>query len=287
MSRLIRRSHGIILVTGPTGSGKTTTLYAALSQINTPELNILTVEDPVEYDIRGISQMQVNPKIQLSFASGLRSFLRQDPDVIMVGEIRDRETAEIAIHASLTGHLVLSTIHTNDAAGALTRLVEMGIEPFLVASSTLAILAQRLVRVICPHCKHPLEPTPEELRQIGVTPERLAQKWNRGEAGPYDATSVVDDAPSWWGVGDPVTYESAGCEECGNLGYRGRTGIYEMLLITDRVRSLLLDNADSTTIKRAAVGEGMDTLREDGAKKAFLGKTTIGEIMRVTQEDIE
>jgi general secretion pathway protein E len=284
LAGLIRRSHGIILVTGPTGSGKTTTLYGALSQINTPELNILTVEDPVEYDIRGISQMQVSPKINLSFASGLRAFLRQDPDVIMVGEIRDRETAEIAIHASLTGHLVLSTIHTNDAAGALTRLVEMGIEPFLVASSMLAILAQRLVRVLCPHCKTVINPSLDQLRQIGVSQDRLAGPWQRFEDGPY-VTDYRDPVPQWWG-GEPVVYDTVGCEECSSLGYRGRTGIYELLMITDKVRGLLLSNADSTTIKRAAIVEGMDTLRDDGARKAFLGTTTLEEIMRVTQEEI-
>jgi len=285
MGGLIHRSHGIILVTGPTGCGKTTTLYAGLSQINNPDINILTVEDPVEYDIRGISQMQVNPKINLTFASGLRSFLRQDPDVIMVGEIRDRETAEIAIHASLTGHLVLSTIHTNDAAGALTRLVEMGIEPFLVASSMLAILAQRLVRVLCPTCRKPIHPTPEELMQVGVTQERMRQPWDRITEGPYTA-GKGSDAPPWWG-GEPLVYETVGCEKCSDLGFRGRTGIYELLLITDRIRSLLLANADSTSIKRAAVAEGMDSLRDDGAKKVFQGTTTLGEIMRVTQEDIE
>jgi general secretion pathway protein E len=285
MGGLIRRGHGIILVTGPTGSGKTTTLYAGLSQINKPDINILTVEDPVEYDIRGISQMQVNPKINLTFASGLRHFLRQDPDVIMVGEIRDRETAEIAIHASLTGHLVLSTIHTNDASGALTRLVEMGVEPFLVASSMLAILAQRLVRVVCPSCRKQIHPTPEQLMQVGISPERLASPWLRFPEGPY-VTDMKDEAPDWWG-GNPVTFDAVGCGECENLGYHGRTGIYELLLITDKIRNLLLQNADSTTIKRAAVSEGMDSLRDDGAKKAFLGTTTLEEIMRVTQEDIE
>ena len=282
---LITRSHGIILVTGPTGSGKTTTLYAALSQINKPDINILTVEDPVEYDIRGISQMQVNTKINLSFASGLRHFLRQDPDVIMVGEIRDRETAEIAIHASLTGHLVLSTIHTNDAAGALTRLVEMGVEPFLVASSMLAILAQRLVRVQCPSCQRLVEADAGKLHQVGVTQERLAGPWVRVPDGPY-VTDLKDEPPSWWG-GVPMVFESDGCDVCSGFGYHGRTGIYELLLITDKVRNLLLQNADSTTIKRAAIEEGMDTLRDDGAKKAFLGTTSLEEIMRVTQEDIE
>jgi general secretion pathway protein E len=267
MNDLIKRPHGIILVTGPTGSGKTTTLYAALSVINKPDLNILTVEDPVEYDMLGINQMQVNPKIALTFASGLRSFLRQDPDVIMVGEIRDRETAEIAIHASLTGHLVLSTIHTNDAAGALTRLVEMGIEPFLVASSMLAMLAQRLVRVLCKECREPFKPTDEQLAQIGLNREKVGRFWS-------------DKA------GDRVIYRAKGCEKCAFLGYKGRTGIYELLLVTDSVRSLILRKDDSNTIKRGAITEGMLTLRDDGGLKVLQGVTTLEEVMRVSQEEI-
>ncbi len=259
MSDLITRPHGILLVTGPTGSGKTTTLYAALTQINKPALNILTVEDPIEYRLEGISQVQVNPKIDLTFASGLRSFLRHDPDVIMVGEIRDVETAEIAIQASLTGHLVLSTVHTNDAAGAITRLVDMGVQPFLVASSLLALLAQRLVRVVCPDCREPYRPTPEELRQLGISPDAVT-------------TSV---------------FRARGCKKCLDTGYRGRSGIYELLPVDEEIRALTLKNADSNAIRKAAVERGMRTLRDDGAEKVLAGITTIEEVMRVTQQDVE
>jgi general secretion pathway protein E len=258
---VIHRAHGIILVTGPTGSGKTTTLYGALSRINTPDLNILTVEDPVEYQIKGIGQMQTNPKIGLTFANGLRSFLRQDPDVIMVGEIRDRETAEIAIQASLTGHLVFSTVHTNDSAGAITRLVDMGIEPFLVASSITSILAQRLVRRLCMDCRTPFTPTREELREVGLTPERMQQE------------------------GIPHLYKSVGCPACNRVGYRGRTGIYELLLLDDEIRQLVLKNVDSNSIKKTAVAKGMSTLLEEGARKILAGETTIAEVLNVTQED--
>jgi len=262
MDQVIRRSHGIILVTGPTGSGKTTTLYAALSRINTPDLNILTVEDPVEYQLRGISQMAINPKIGLSFAAGLRSFLRQDPDVIMVGEIRDRETAEIAIQASLTGHLVFSTVHTNDAASAITRLVDMGVEPFLVASSLMAVMAQRLVRRVCPHCRESYRPTAEELKEVALTPEAVAR------------------------AGNPTIYRAKGCDACGGTGYRGRTGIYELLLVDDDIRQLTLKNVDSSTIKRTGVQKGMLTLLDDGARKVLAGETTLAEVLSVTQEDI-
>jgi len=261
MDAVIRRSHGIILVTGPTGSGKTTTLYAALSRINTPDLNILTVEDPVEYQLQGIGQMAINPKIGLTFAAGLRSFLRQDPDVIMVGEIRDRETAEIAIQASLTGHLVFSTVHTNDAASAITRLVDMGVEPFLVASSLTAVMAQRLVRRVCRECREAYRPTAEELKEVGLTPEAVAK------------------------AGNPPIYRAKGCEVCGN-GYRGRTGIYELLLVDDDIRQLALKNVDSTSIKRAGVQRGMRTLLDDGARKVLAGETTLAEVLSVTQEDI-
>jgi len=262
MDQVIRRSHGIILVTGPTGSGKTTTLYAALSRINTPDLNSLTVEDPVEYQLRGISQMAINPKIGLSFAAGLRSFLRQDPDVIMVGEIRDRETAEIAIQASLTGHLVFSTVHTNDAASAITRLVDMGVEPFLVASSLMAVMAQRLVRRVCPHCRESYRPTAEELKEVALTPEAVAR------------------------AGNPTIYRAKGCDACGGTGYRGRTGIYELLLVDDDIRQLTLKNVDSSTIKRTGVQKGMLTLLDDGARKVLAGETTLAEVLSVTQEDI-
>jgi general secretion pathway protein E len=262
MDQVIRRSHGIVLVTGPTGSGKTTTLYAALSRINTPDLNILTVEDPVEYQIRGIGQMAINPKIGLTFAAGLRSFLRQDPDVILVGEIRDRETAEIAIQASLTGHLVFSTVHTNDAASAVTRLVDMGVEPFLVASSLTAVMAQRLVRRLCPECREAYRPTAEELKEVGLTPEAVAR------------------------AGNPTIYRAKGCEACGGNGYRGRTGIYEMLMVDDDIRQLALKNVDSGSMKKAGVAKGMRTLLDDGARKVLAGETTLAEVLSVTQEDI-
>ncbi|MEZ0314781.1 MAG: type II secretion system ATPase GspE [Myxococcota bacterium] len=259
MNGLINKSHGIILVTGPTGSGKTTTLYAALSSINSPDLNILTVEDPVEYQLNGVSQTQVNPKINLTFASGLRSFLRHDPDVIMVGEIRDLETAEIAIQAALTGHLVLSTIHTNDAPGAITRLVDMGVEPFLVASSVIGILAQRLVRTLCPQCKEPYEASAEEVKELGL------------------AVDVVGAHPKFW--------RGKGCPNCLNTGYRSRIGIYELMLPTDEVRQLILQNVDANSIKKKAMTQGMRTLREDGARKVLVGMTSSAEVLRVTGED--
>src|SRR5919204_1431579 len=262
MQGLIHKANGIVLVTGPTGSGKTTTLYAALSKINRPDLNIMTIEDPVEYQLKGISQTPVNPKIDLTFASGLRSFLRQDPDVIMVGEIRDRETAEIAIQASLTGHLVFSTVHTNDAAGAVTRLVDMGVEPFLVASSLVGILAQRLVRVLCKDCRVPYFPTPEELKEIALTQEDVRE------------------------TSGGMLYKPGTCEQCNHTGYRGRTGIYEMMLIDDDLRQLTLKNVDSGTIKRQAVGKGMRTLMDDGAQKVMRGITSVAEVLSVTQEDM-
>jgi general secretion pathway protein E len=280
---LIRRPHGIILVTGPTGSGKTTTLYAGLSQINTPDQNILTIEDPVEYDIEGIGQVHVNPKIDLTFAAGMRAFLRQDPDVIMVGEIRDRETAEIAIQASLTGHLVLSTIHTNDAPGALTRLVEMDIEPFLVASSLIGIQAQRLVRMLCPQCKELFEPDPADLKDleinlddpysVGNEPAHLLYRtaWSRLKPIPRLHPDKF------------MLYRAVGCDNCLGTGYRGRTGIYEMVMITDSIRGNVLRNADSNTIKKVARADGMVSLREDGIRKVVSGVTTIEEVVRATQ----
>ncbi|OJT16213.1 type II secretion system protein GspE [Archangium sp. Cb G35] len=263
MEHVIRRPHGIVLVTGPTGSGKTTTLYGALSRINTPDLNILTVEDPVEYQLKGIGQMAISPKIGLTFAQGLRSFLRQDPDVIMVGEIRDKETAEIAIQASLTGHLVFSTVHTNDAASAITRLVDMGVEPFLVASSLTGVLAQRLVRRVCPDCRVQYSPTDEELKELTLTRALLKERY-----------------------GVEKIYKAAGCPSCNQNGYRGRTGIYELLLVDDTVRQLALKNVDASTIKKAAVGHGMRTLLDDGARKIALGETTIAEVLSITQEDL-
>ncbi len=255
---LIKRPHGILLVTGPTGSGKTTTLYSGLTRINSEDVNIITVEDPIEYQIMGIGQIQVNPKIDLTFAAGLRSILRQDPDVIMVGEIRDVETAEIAIQASLTGHLVFSTLHTNDAASAVTRLVEMGVEQFLVASSVIAIIAQRLVRVLCPDCKTPYEPTDSELAELALTRDQLT---------------------------GGVLYHATGCEECRQTGYRGRLGIYELLNVDDKIRHHVMAGSDASQIKRMAVEGGMLTLRHDGAAKAARGVTTAEEVIRVTQEE--
>ncbi len=275
LESLIRRPHGIFLVTGPTGSGKTTTLYACLAAINSPDLNILTIEDPVEYQLEGISQTQVNPKIDLTFASGLRSFLRHDPDVIMVGEIRDVETAEIAIQASLTGHLVFSTVHTNDAAGAITRLEDMGVEPFLVTSSVLALMAQRLVRRICPHCRQLYTPRPEELQALGLDADAF-----------FRGTLVVPEFKG--GVKLPLgqVFKAKGCHACLDTGYTGRTGIYELLHMSDEVRTLALKKEDANLIKRAAVAKGMRTLRLDGAFKVLSGMTTIEEVMLVTAEDV-
>jgi general secretion pathway protein E len=270
---IIKRPHGILLVTGPTGSGKTTTLYACLSEINAPDINILTVEDPVEYQLEGISQTQVNTKIDLTFASGLRSFLRHDPDVIMVGEIRDRETAEVAITASLTGHLVFSTVHTNDAAGGITRLIDMGIEPFLVASSLVGLLAQRLVRRPCYECARAVRPSEEVLRELALDPATFY-------AGKFNFPAVKGSRPPPAGT----VFEPVGCSACGELGYRGRTGIYEMLMLSDKVRRLCLDKADAGSIRNAAMDEGMVTLRSDGARKVVLGMTTPEEVMLMTAE---
>jgi general secretion pathway protein E len=255
--RLIARPNGIMLVTGPTGSGKTTTLYGALTRINTPDQNIITIEDPVEIQLPGVSQIEVNPKIGLSFASGLRSVLRQDPDVVLVGEIRDLETAEIAIQASLTGHLVFSTLHTNDAPSAITRLVDMGVEPFLVASSLVAVLAQRLVRVLCTECKEAWSPTVEQLAEIGLR--------------PTDTTATI--------------YRPKGCARCSQTGYHGRVGIFELMLIDDDLRALVSQNTDAKTIKRRAMEKGMRTLRGDGAYKVLTGITSIGEVLRATEDE--
>lgn len=286
MHRLIERPDGIILVTGPTGSGKTTTLYACLNRINRPNTNILTAEDPVEYEIGGIHQVPVQPKIGLTFASALRAFLRQDPDVIMVGEIRDKETAEIAIHASMTGHLVLSTLHTNDAAGAVTRLVEMEMEPFLVRSTVIGILAQRLVRRLCEFCKEPYTATPWELEQIGVDPERSRWRMER-KLNPRYVVPEINYVPGGWREANmPTLYRAKGCERCENKGFTGRIGIYELLLMDDSVGALILQKSDAQSIKRAAQGQGMDSLRDDGARKVFEGRTTVEEVVAATQEDI-
>jgi len=251
--KLLEKTSGIILVTGPTGSGKTTTLYAAINRVHTEDRNIITVEDPVEYQLKGIGQMQVNPKIGLTFASGLRSILRQDPDIIMIGEIRDFETAEIAIQASLTGHLVLSTLHTNDAASAVVRLTDMGMEPFLVASSLIAVLAQRLVRTICPYCKEAFQPTPSEMA--------------------YFSSPVS------------VLYRGEGCQRCRGSGYLGRTGIFELLHVDNEIRQMISGRVDSQAIKDCAVSRGMRTLHVDGLDKVMKGITSLQEILRVTQKD--
>ncbi|MFN8389562.1 MAG: type II secretion system ATPase GspE [Bdellovibrionota bacterium] len=258
VKKIIRKSHGIILVTGPTGSGKTTTLYAWLSSINSQDKNILTVEDPIEYELHGIGQMQVSPKIDFTFATGLRSILRQDPDVIMVGEIRDLETAEIAIQASLTGHLVFSTLHTNDAPGAITRLLDMGVEPFLISSSLIAAMAQRLVRRLCSHCKVPQPLFPEECRELGLDPNEAA-------------------------AGTVFAAKDGGCKMCQFTGYRGRCGIHEMLLIDDDVRSKIMQRADASQIRSAS--SELRSLRYDGAQKVLQGITSVEEVLRVTQED--
>jgi general secretion pathway protein E len=278
MDDLIHRPHGIMLVTGPTGSGKTTTLYACLAKINSPDLNILTIEDPVEYQLDGISQVAVNEKIELTFANGLRSFLRHDPDVIMVGEIRDLETAEIAIQASLTGHLVLSTIHTNDAAGGITRLVDLGVQPFLVASSLMALLAQRLVRRLCRDCCEAYRPTEEDLLSLSIDPVAFfAGKARRvrfkGEGVPPPPGMLY-------------RAREGGCASCLNAGYKGRTAIYELLMVDEQTRQLAIKNADAGTIKRAAIeGGGMRTLREDGAQKVLAGMTGAAEVLMITTGD--
>ena len=257
LEELIRRSNGVLFVTGPTGSGKTTTLYAALSRINSPDKNIVTIEDPVEYQLFGIAQIQVNPKIGLTFAHGLRSILRHDPDVILVGEVRDVETAEIAIQAAMTGHLVFSIFYTNDVASAVTRLIDMGIEPFRIASVIRAIAAQRLVRVLCPECKEEYSPEPEALRDVGMDPGRIQGK---------------------------KVYRGKGCPACAGTGYRGRTAIYEILRVSESIRQLTMKKADSATIGRKAMEEGMKGLREGGVEKVLAGITTLEELVRVTQE---
>lgn len=251
----IKRPHGIILVTGPTGSGKTTTLYSALTTIDSEEKNIITVEDPVEYHLGRIRQSQMNPKAGLTFASGLRSILRQDPDVIMVGEIRDKETAEIAVQAALTGHLVFSTLHTNDASGALTRLVDMGVEPFLISSSVIGILAQRLVRVICKKCKQSYAPTEEVLKGLDVI-ERVKE-----------------------------LFKGKGCNACKDTGYKGRIGIFELLVVTEELKKMIVDKTSSSAIKKKAIEMGMKTLRDDGLDKVLKGITTADEVIKATQEE--
>jgi len=254
--RLISRPNGIILVTGPTGSGKTTTLYGALARLNETNRNIITIDDPVEIQLQGVGQIEVNPKVGLTFASALRSVLRQDPNIVLVGEIRDLETAEIAIQASLTGHLVFSTLHTNDAPSAITRLVDMGVEPYLVGSSLVAVLAQRLVRVLCSHCRQAYAASARELEEVGLR------------------------AP-----GPVQVYRPRGCPHCHETGYAGRIGIFELMVVDDSIRALVSQNVDAKRIKRAAVEAGMRTLRRDGARKALSGVTSIEEVLRATEEE--
>jgi general secretion pathway protein E len=259
LDSLLNRAHGVIFVTGPTGSGKSTTLYACLNRINSAEKNVITIEDPIEYQLMGISQIQVASKKGMTFATSLRHVLRQDPDVIMVGEVRDVETARMAIQSSLTGHLVFSTLHTNDSAGAVSRLLDLGVEPYLVSSSLIAIMAQRLVRRVCPDCQEPSTPTAHELSELGLgTPEQ-----NK----------------------DAKFFMGKGCEKCFQTGYRGRTGIYELMLIHDDVQELIYQRAPAGSIKKLALKAGMQTLRMDGARKALAGLTTVAEILRVTQSD--
>ncbi len=257
LARIMKRPNGIFLVTGPTGSGKTTTLHAALASVNDTDKNIITIEDPVEIQQPGVAQIEVNPKIALTFAAGLRSILRQDPNVVLVGEIRDKETAEIAIQASLTGHLVLSTLHTNDAPSAITRLVDMGIEPFLVGSSLVAVLAQRLVRVLCVRCREAYVAPEHELRELGLRQTEREIK----------------------------LYRPIGCGACNNTGYHGRIGIFEMMLIDDEIRGMISTNIDSKTIKKAAMAKGMGSLRQDGTRKVLRGVSSVAEVMRATEEE--
>jgi len=254
MDRLIREPHGIVLVTGPTGSGKTTTLYAALMRLDAKALNIMTVEDPIEYDLDGISQTQINTRIEMSFARALRTILRQDPDVVMIGEIRDLETAQIAVQASLTGHLVFATLHTNDAVSAVTRLVDMGVEPFLLASSLIGVGAQRLVRRLCPACRKTYAPDPAQLQMLGSTP------------------------------GGGALYAAQGCAACMHTGYRGRTGIYELVTVDDEFRRLIHDRASEQRLREHVIGHGMRSLREDGMRWVFGGATSLEEVVRVTRE---
>jgi len=268
----LHRPDGIILVTGPTGSGKTTTLYAALNRIHTEEKNIITVEDPIEYQLKGIGQIHVNPRIGLTFASGLRSILRQDPDVIMVGEIRDLETAEIAMQASLTGHLVLSTLHTNDAPSALVRLIDMGIEPFLVASSLAVVLAQRLVRTICPDCR------------ISYEASDIEKSYFVNAFSPAINTSPLRGEDKGEGA-SLLLYRGRGCDKCKGKGYYGRTGIFELLVIDNEIRPMITDRIDSQSIKNRAISRGMKSLRQDGIEKVISGITTLEEVLRVTQKD--
>jgi type II secretory ATPase GspE/PulE/Tfp pilus assembly ATPase PilB-like protein len=255
---LLGKSHGVIFVTGPTGSGKSTTLYASLNRMNSIEKNIITIEDPIEYQLEGISQMQVASKKGMTFVTALRHVLRQDPDVIMIGEVRDQETARMAIQSSLTGHLVFSTLHTNDSAGAISRLLDLGVEPYLVSSSLIAVLAQRLVRKICPECRQQYQPSEHELRELGIGGNATNKEF----------------------------FVGAGCSKCFNTGYKGRAGIYELMLLDEELREMVNQRVTAGTIKQKALEKGLQTLRMDGARKVMAGVTTIAEVLRVTQADL-
>ena len=268
VKRTIKNPHGMILVTGPTGSGKTTTLYAVLKLLNQREVHISTIEDPVEYDIEGVSQIQVNPKTNLTFSKGLRAIVRQDPDIIMVGEIRDEETAGIAVNAALTGHLVLSTLHTNDSATALPRLLDMGVEPFLVGSTVNIVIAQRLVRKICEKCRASYMLTSGERKLIELAPAI------------YDACKLKGSAD----LTNIRLYKGNGCKVCANTGYSGRVGVFEVLQMTEAVKELIMKHATSSEIKKYALGEGMVTMLEDGIEKVIQGVTTLSEVLRVAKK---
>jgi type IV pilus assembly protein PilB len=255
MNEAIQQPNGIIIVTGPTGCGKTTTLYSCLRRVNTIDSKLLTAEDPVEYDIEGIMQVAINEAVGMTFGKALRSFLRQDPDIIMVGEMRDLETSQIAIQASLTGHLVLTTLHTNDAPGAITRLIDMGVEPFLVASTLQCVLAQRLVRTVCKSCRTSFEPTENQLSLLNLSPHDL---------------------------GDKVFYYGRGCGSCNDTGYRGRRGIFELLMVNESIRQLIIERAPTVVVRQKAVELGMVSLREDGLRGIFDGSTTIEEVLKYT-----
>ena len=259
LKALLTRSNGIVLATGPTGSGKTTTLYAALSEMNSEERNIITIEDPVEYQLPGIGQMQVNPKIDLDFASGLRSTLRQDPDVIMVGEIRDAETARTAMQAAMTGHLVFSTLHTNDACSAITRLIDMDIEPYLVSSAVIAVMAQRLLRRLCPECSQPVGPARSGLAELGLG--------------------------YMMGDNERLRIAGAGCENCRGTGYSGRLAIHELVVMTDELRGMTMKGSDAATLRRHVSEQGVPSLRDDAVLKVRRGLTSSAEVLRVTAED--
>ena len=274
MSNLIHLPHGLILITGPTGSGKTTTLYSALTSINKPGMKIITAEDPVEYRLEGISQIQINEKIDLTFASLLRRILRHDPDVVLVGEMRDLETIDIALQAAMTGHLVFSTLHTNDAAGAYTRLLAQGVEPFLVSSCVDAVIAQRLVRILCPHCKQAYEPSPDEL-PADFPLETLRGGQNQAVQNLLKANAAQDGK----------IYRAVGCSHCRNVGYRGRSGVYEFLHTSGHIQEMVERNATAWELKRVAIQEGMITLRMDGWRKVLAGETSVDEVLRVTKAD--